>query len=70
MTSKETSGQKTVEELFNKYLQRELNYCLRRFDFDTSLKWREQLLENKDKICDSIKRDLLRGSYHGFYRYK
>lgn len=70
MTLKQDCTKKRVEELFGIYLQRELNFCLRRFDFDTSLKWREQLLENKDKICDSIKRDLLRGGYHGFYRYK
>lgn len=67
---KQDCTEKRVEELFGIYLQRELNFCLRRFDFDTSLKWREQLLENKDKICEAIERDLLRGGYHGFYRYK
>jgi len=59
-----------AESLFNKYLARELNYALRHFDFETSLKWREQLLENKDKVVSALKKNLERGQYNGFYRYK
>lgn len=59
-----------AEKLFGLYVQRELNYCLRRFDFETSLKWREQLFENKDKIISAIEKDIKRGAYNGFYHYK
>lgn len=60
----------TAEDLFYKYVQRELNYCLRRFDFETSLRWREQLFENKDKIIAAIEKNIKRGAYNGFYHYK
>lgn len=49
---------KELQRQFGIYLQRELNYCLRRFDFETSLKWREQILANKEQILKAIKDDL------------
>ena len=60
---------KTAEQLFGIYLRRELNYCLRRFDFETSLKWREQILEQKQNVIAAIQRDLDKGIYQGYYRY-
>lgn len=59
----------TAESLFKKYLQRELNYCLRRFDFETSLRWREQILAQKENIIRAIERDLQRGASKGYYRF-
>lgn len=59
-----------AESLFGRYLAKELNYALRRFDFETSLRWREQILENKDKVVSALRKNLERGQYNGYYRYK
>lgn len=59
-----------ARELFDRYLQRELNYALKKFGLDVSLRWREQMLEQKENIIKAIEKDLAKGAYVGYYRRK